>query len=327
MSFATPVANNKRVQFNRELGTRSATAPSGTKRQTTTLVTPSAKSVRPAAKSESQTPKAPVVRNSVSNTSSRSGGDNNLIKVGIRVRPANEKEIALGNKNIIKIDEEKNEILLNENNSKHHRFKCDFIITDQTAVSAANIDKNESAENQQQQHVYECAGKPLLDKAFDGYNVSIFAYGQTGSGKTYSMIGTGKSPGLIPRFFDDLFEKSVKRDNLVSSSHIEISYYEIYNEKIFDLLRETKEPVSQIKTARHNLAIREDKQKGPYIVGLQALSINSAKDAKMWLDIGNKRRATAYTNMNDKSSRSHSVFQIKLTQMLEHKTDNIKTTT
>ena len=68
-----------------------------------------------------------------------------------------------------------------------------------------------------------------------------------------------------------------------------------------------------------NLQIREDKVKGPYIVGLQTLSANSAEDAKLWLDIGNKRRATACTNMNDKSSRSHSVFQIKLTQMLEHK--------
>lgn len=327
MSFATPVAAHKRVQFTRDLGSRSATGPSGAKRQNNGT-TPSAKLNKLPSKTENQTPKAYAVRNSVSNSSSsRLSGDNNLIKVGIRVRPANEKEIALGSKNIIKIDEKSNEILLNENNSKHHRFKCDFIITDQIAESAAHLDKSETAENQQQQYVYECTGRPLLERAFDGYNVSIFAYGQTGSGKTYSMIGTSKSPGLIPRFFDDLFDKSAHRDKVVSSSHIEISYYEIYNEKIFDLLRETKEPVSSIKTARHNLAIREDKQKGPYIVGLQALSINSAKDAKMWLDIGNKRRATAYTNMNDKSSRSHSVFQIKLTQMLEHKTDNINATT
>lgn len=179
--------------------------------------------------------------------------------------------------------------------------------------------------DRQQQYVYECAGKPLLDKAFDGYNVSIFAYGQTGSGKTYSMIGTDSCPGLIPRFFDDLFENKLKRDKLVSNSHIEISYYEIYNEKIFDLLRSTKEPVTTGKNSNlRNLQIREDKQKGPYIVGLQTLSINSAKDAKMWLDIGNKRRATAYTNMNDKSSRSHSVFQIRLTQMLEHKEEPLK---
>jgi len=166
--------------------------------------------------------------------------------------------------------------------------------------------------------VYECVGKPLLDRAFDGYNVSVFAYGQTGSGKTYSMIGPTNCPGLIPRFFDDLFEKKEQRDKLVSSSQIEISYYEIYNEKIFDLLRSTNEPAgSSSKSA--NLQIRNDPQKGPFIPGLQTLGISSAKDAKMWLDIGNKRRATAYTNMNDKSSRSHSVFQIRLTQMLEHR--------
>jgi len=140
------------------------------------------------------------------------------------------------------------------------------------------------------------------------------------------MIGPTNCPGLIPRFFDDLFEKKTQRDKLVSSSHIEISYYEIYNEKIFDLLRSTNEPASNTNSTKNaNLQIRNDPIKGPFIPGLQTLSISSAKDAKMWLEIGNKRRATAYTNMNDKSSRSHSVFQIRLTQMLEHKEEPLKT--
>ena len=86
----------------------------------------------------------------------------------------------------------------------------------------------------------------ILIKAFDGYNVSIFAYGQTGSGKTYSMIGTSECPGLIPRFFDALFEKREKRQAQITS-HIEISYYEIYNEKIFDLLRPSTDPAPMTK--------------------------------------------------------------------------------
>lgn len=247
-----------------------------------------------------------------------------MIKVGIRVRPANEKEIAKGSKNVIKIDEANNQITLRDEKNRTHNFECDFIITDQLASTPGDTEVSPHADTaeSQQQYVYECAGKPLLDKAFDGYNVSIFAYGQTGSGKTYSMIGTGECPGLIPRFFDDLFEKKEKRETQIKTQ-IEISYYEIYNEKIFDLLRASTDPVTATKgVPKSNLQIREDKQKGPYIVGLQSLPIDSAKDAKMWLDIGNKRRATAYTNMNDKSSRSHSVFQIKLTQMLEQKDFN-----
>lgn len=171
--------------------------------------------------------------------------------------------------------------------------------------------------------MYECLGKPLLSKAFDGYNVSIFAYGQTGSGKTYSMIGSQQQPGLIPRFIDDLFERKLVRDEIVSQVHCEVSYYEIYNEKIYDLLRSSSSSSDSkdMKTngAPKSLQIRENPNTGPYIVDLLTLSAQTAADAKIWLDIGNKRRATACTNMNQKSSRSHSVFQITLTQMLEHK--------
>lgn len=162
--------------------------------------------------------------------------------------------------------------------------------------------------------MYECLGKPLLDKAFDGYNVSIFAYGQTGSGKTYSMIGTQHQPGLIPRFFDDLFERKLVRGEIVSQVHCEISYYEIYNEKIYDLLRSTTSSDSNKQSSSsttRGLQIRENPQTGPYIVDLLTLSAQTAEDAKLWLDIGNKRRATACTNMNQKSSRSHSVLKMK----------------
>ncbi len=314
MSFSTPITT-KRVQFTSRELTKSVTTTltPATKRPHTASTTPrSAKLTKP------DPPAAPAnaSHNSLDSLSSnyKTSDTTNLIKVGIRIRPATEKELAAGSKNTVRVDKDNNKILLKDANSKQHEFKADFVITDQesTATSSCTVDSI----NRQQQYVYECVGKPLLDRAFDGYNVSVFAYGQTGSGKTYSMIGPTNCPGLIPRFFDDLFEKKEQRDKLVSSSQIEISYYEIYNEKIFDLLRSTNEPAGS-KSA--NLQIRNDPQKGPFIPGLQTLGISSAKDAKMWLDIGNKRRATAYTNMNDKSSRSHSVFQIRLTQMLEHR--------
>ena len=113
---------------------------------------------------------------------------------------------------------------------------------------------------------------------------------------------------------------------------------EIYNEKIYDLLgsssNQTATKPNQIGSSpmvvgnatgtsnSRSLQIRENPTTGPYIVGLLTLCANSASDAKLWLDIGNKRRATACTNMNQKSSRSHSVFQISLTQMLEHGQQN-----
>ena len=267
-----------------------------------------------------------------SSTSSNSNSNNQLITVGVRVRPLNEKEKL--HHNSIKVNERNNEIIIYDRQNKINSFTCDFIITEQESISSEY--EPASLEDSQQQYVYDCVGKPLLDKAFDGYNVSIFAYGQTGSGKTYSMIGTSSQPGLIPRFFDELFKKKQQRDQIVSNTHIEFSYYEIYNEKIYDLLGSSSSSIPASKTNpigsspmvvgnatgttnSRSLQIRENPTTGPYIVGLLTLSANSAADAKLWLDIGNKRRATACTNMNQKSSRSHSVFQINLTQMLEHK--------
>ena len=128
---------------------------------------------------------------------------------------------------------------------------------------------------------------------------SIFAYGQTGSGKTYSMIGTDSEPGLIPRFLDNLFatKQERERSGIASSIQIEISYYEIYNEKIYDLLGCAPSVASDKSAAKRQhpglalgnasgssqskyLAVREDREKGPIIVDLQTISVNTAADAK-----------------------------------------------
>jgi hypothetical protein len=90
-----------------------------------------------------------------------------MIKVGIRVRPANEKEIAKGSKNVIKIDEANNQVTLRDEKNRTHNFECDFIIADQLASASGDTDTSPHADTaeSQQQSVYECAGKPLLDKA------------------------------------------------------------------------------------------------------------------------------------------------------------------
>jgi hypothetical protein len=169
--------------------------------------------------------------------------NDNLITVAVRIRPLEAKETTAGPTNAVRFNPQSNQIVV-INDLKQQQapltFTCDHIITDQKSASSASSTGTDG--DAQQQFVYECLGRPLLDKAFAGYNVSIFAYGQTGSGKTYSMIGTQEQPGLIPRFFDELFNR--RNDTVESNNsggeytnHIEISYYEIYNEKIYDLLR------------------------------------------------------------------------------------------
>ncbi|KAK1343019.1 hypothetical protein QTO34_015789 [Cnephaeus nilssonii] len=87
-----------------------------------------------------------------------------------------------------------------------------------------------------QDDVFKCLGENILQNAFDGYNACVFAYGQTGSGKSYTMMGTADQPGLIPRLCSGLFERTQKEENEEQSFKVEVSYMEIYNEKVRDLL-------------------------------------------------------------------------------------------
>ncbi|XP_030063819.1 kinesin-like protein KIF14 [Microcaecilia unicolor] len=160
-----------------------------------------------------------------------------------------------------------------------------------------------------QEDVYSQLAQPLLDKVFDGYNVCLFAYGQTGSGKSYTMMGYNEDPGIIPRFCEELFT----RVNVVQQDvkyHIEMSYFEIYNERIYDLLTSPRESYSK----KRALKVREKPNFGPYVSGLSTYVVASFTDVQTWLELGNKQRATAATSINDKSSRSHSVFSLTMKQ-------------
>uniref|UniRef100_A0A8C6B6C0 Kinesin-like protein KIF14 n=1 Tax=Monodon monoceros TaxID=40151 RepID=A0A8C6B6C0_MONMO len=142
--------------------------------------------------------------------------------------------------------------------------------------------------------VYEALAAPLLEQAFEGFNTCLFAYGQTGSGKSYTMMGFSEEPGIIPRFCEGLFAEIARKQTQEVSYHLEMSFFEVYNEKIHDLLVCKGENGQRKQTLR----VREHPASGPYI----------------WLELGNKRKATAATGMNDKSSRSHSVFTLVMTQ-------------
>ncbi|VVC95214.1 unnamed protein product [Leptidea sinapis] len=157
-----------------------------------------------------------------------------------------------------------------------------------------------------QKTVFECLGRDILDNAFDGYNACIFAYGQTGSGKSYTMMGApgADERGIIPRLCDALFERiAVQQSPPALTYKVEVSYMEIYNERVHDLL----DP----ENTRRSLRVREHVVLGPYVDGLSQLA-----DIDNLMTEGNKSRTVAATNMNSESSRSHAVFSVVLTQTL-----------
>ncbi|XP_043803776.1 kinesin-like protein KIF14 [Apis laboriosa] len=177
-----------------------------------------------------------------------------------------------------------------------------------------------------QEIVFKNMVLPLVQNAFEGYNVCLFAYGQTGSGKSYSMMGQESTQitassfdeaiGIIPRFCQEIFARISNNMNIKTT--VEISYFEIYNEKIHDLLTNVNSGVK-----RAPLKVREHPVFGPYIVDLSQHCVQNYKDLQTWLKVGNSQRATAATGMNEKSSRSHSIFSIILTQtQINNQLDN-----
>uniref|UniRef100_A0A8C1W2T6 Kinesin family member 13Ba n=1 Tax=Cyprinus carpio TaxID=7962 RepID=A0A8C1W2T6_CYPCA len=172
-----------------------------------------------------------------------------------------------------------------------------------------SMDESETEKFAGQDVVFQCLGESLLHNAFQGYNACIFAYGQTGSGKSYTMMGSADQPGLIPRLCSSLFERTIQHQREEESFTVEVSYMEIYNEKVRDLL----DP----KGSRQALRVREHKVLGPYVDGLSRLAVESYKDIESLMSEGNKSRTVAATNMNEESSRSHAVFNIILTHTLK----------
>ncbi|KAL7844664.1 hypothetical protein SRHO_G00232030 [Serrasalmus rhombeus] len=163
----------------------------------------------------------------------------------------------------------------------------------------------------EQEEVFNAAVSPLLSGLFKGYNATVLAYGQTGSGKTFSMGGTYTSAqenepvvGVIPRVIKRIFQEKTKRTD--SEFIINVSYLEIYNEEILDLLCTSKDkPV---------ISIREDPKDGIKIVGLTEKEVFTAQEMVGCLELGNSARTVGSTAMNAASSRSHAIFTVNLEQ-------------
>ena len=165
-----------------------------------------------------------------------------------------------------------------------------------------------------QDTVFEDLGRKIVGNSFQGYNCSLMAYGQTGSGKTYSMMGgkEAEQRGLIPRICAALFDRSVTNDDPNLSFKVEVSYLEIYAERIRDLLN----PIKQRGPKRgiHGLRVREHPETGPYVEDLTQCAVTNFEELETLMMVGNKERTVAATNMNSESSRSHAVFTVVFTQ-------------
>ncbi|XP_036396486.1 kinesin heavy chain [Megalops cyprinoides] len=206
------------------------------------------------------------------------------VKVMCRFRPLNEAEITRGDKYIPK-------------------FKDDdtVVITGKPYVFDRVLPPNTG-----QEQVYDACAKQIVKDVLAGYNGTIFAYGQTSSGKTHTMEGKLHDPqlmGIIPRIAHDIFDHIYSMDENLEF-HIKVSYFEIYLDKIRDLL----------DVSKTNLAVHEDKNRVPYVKGCTERFVSSPEEVMDVIDEGKANRHVAVTNMNEHSSRSHSIFLINIKQ-------------
>ncbi|XP_029947608.1 kinesin heavy chain isoform X2 [Salarias fasciatus] len=206
------------------------------------------------------------------------------IKVLCRFRPLNQSEIIRGDKFIPVFQGEDSVIL----GGRSYVFDKVF------------------PTNTTQELVYNACAKQIVKDVLGGYNGTIFAYGQTSSGKTHTMEGNLHDPqgmGIIPRIAEDIFEHIFAMDENLEF-HIKVSYFEIYLDKIRDLLDVTKT----------NLSVHEDKYRVPYVKGCTERFVTSPEEVMDVIDEGKANRHVAVTNMNEHSSRSHSIFLINIKQ-------------
>ncbi|TWW75195.1 E Centromere protein [Takifugu flavidus] len=151
-------------------------------------------------------------------------------------------------------------------------------------------------------HLYQSIAKPLVVSTVQGYNGTIFAYGQTSSGKTFTMMGGGHIPGVIPLAVEDVFQtiKNCPKKEFL----LRVSYMEIYNETVTDLLVDTWK--------RKPLEVRETINKNIFVADLTEEMVTNPAQALSWISKGEKNRHYGKTKMNQRSSRSHTIFRMIL---------------
>ena len=209
------------------------------------------------------------------------------VRVVCRFRPMNQLEKDMRGECCVELNDQN--ITLNDKNTDNsittHKFAFDKCIPTDTS----------------QEEVFKLIAEPMLQHSMKGFNGTIFAYGQTASGKTHTMEGSGlndyEGRGIIPRVMDRIFEIIDESDENIEFT-LKISMLEIYNEKIQDLVDNKKQ----------NLQIKEDKTKGIFVADASEVYVNSSEEMKKIMVLGQSNRSVAATRMNERSSRSHSIF-------------------
>ncbi|KAJ5917749.1 hypothetical protein N7454_010124 [Penicillium verhagenii] len=213
----------------------------------------------------------------------------NTIKVVARFRPQNKVELGSGGTPVVEFENEESCVINSREGTGSFTFDRVF------PMGSAQAD------------IFDFSIRPTVDDILNGYNGTVFAYGQTGAGKSYTMMGSDiddeEGKGIIPRIVEQIFASI-----LTSPSNIEytvrVSYMEIYMERIRDLL------VPQ----NDNLPVHEEKSRGVYVKGLLEVYVSSVQEVYEVMRRGGNSRAVAATNMNQESSRSHSIFVITVSQ-------------
>ncbi|XP_044033428.1 kinesin-like protein KIF22 [Siniperca chuatsi] len=210
------------------------------------------------------------------------------VRVAVRLRPCMSKQDEKDEGPCVRgLDSQNLEIVNWRNATESVKYHFDVFHGEQTT----------------QQEVFLSSVKPILPHILKGQNASVFTYGPTGAGKTHTMLGSSEQPGVIPRAVREVFNLVKAKDEDEGWDYsIGMSYLEIYNEKVLDLLS----PGSQ------DLPIREDKDKNILIPGLTHTTISSFSDFDKHFVPASLNRTTASTKLNQRSSRSHAVLLIKV---------------
>uniref|UniRef100_A0A3Q4GZT2 Kinesin-like protein n=1 Tax=Neolamprologus brichardi TaxID=32507 RepID=A0A3Q4GZT2_NEOBR len=212
------------------------------------------------------------------------------VRVVVRCRPFSRREEIAGSENILEIDDKLGQITIR--NPKAPPDEPMKVFTFDSVYGW----------NSKQSDIYDDAVRPLVESVLQGFNGTIFAYGQTGTGKTHTMQGVSNDPerrGVIPNSFQHIFTQISRTQN--QKYLVRSSYLEIYQEEIRDLL---------CKDNNRKLELKESPDFGVYVKDLSSVVTKNATEIEHVMNIGNQSRSVGFTNMNERSSRSHAIFVI-----------------
>ncbi|CAL8284618.1 unnamed protein product [Lota lota] len=213
------------------------------------------------------------------------------VRVVVRCRPLNRRETGLTEReNILEINGKLGQITIRNPNAPADQPQKTFTFDSVYDCNSKQID------------IYDDTVGPLVESVLHGFNGTIFAYGQTGTGKTYTMQGVSNNPeerGIVPNSFEHIFTKISRTQN--QKYLVRASYLEIYQEEIRDLL---------CKDNSRKLELKENPDCGVYIRDLSSVVTKNVSELEHVMNMGNQSRAVGFTNMNERSSRSHAIFVV-----------------